>query len=423
MNMQPRGLHILAKPVGPKCNLNCEYCFYLEKQALFPPSDSHVMSDKVLQTYTSKYVSSQSTDLVQFVWQGGEPMLAGLDFYKRALKYQQPYLHQKQIKNSLQTNGTLLNDEWCIFLKKHDFLVGISLDGPKEIHDRYRSTSTGTGSFENTMRGLRLLQKHGVEYNVMATVGKETACHPLDVYRFFKNEGIEFIQFAPVVERCAGAHEQSQGLKLAGLASIGRSETSEVTEWSVGPEDYGKFLIAVFDEWVRKDVGTTFVMNFEWALNAWHGKPSPMCQHAQKCGTALIIEHNGDIFACDHCVSPEYKLGNIIDDDPMAMARSSISSGFGDKDTTLPQTCKSCEVLTACWGGCPKHRFSTSPLGEKGQYYLCQSNKKFYAHISKYLRGMAQLIENDLPVSMIMQAVDGPLVIDKSRISSRGTQG
>jgi uncharacterized protein len=414
---QPKGLHVLAKPVGPKCNLNCEYCFYLEKHALFNGSVGRVMSDDVLDAYTTKYIASQPSDTVQFVWQGGEPMLAGLDFYQRALEYQQPFINQKMIKNSLQTNGTLLDDEWCRFLKENDFLVGLSLDGPKEIHDRYRKDHNGKGSFDQVMRSLGLLRKHGVELNIMATVGRETACRPLEVYRFFKEQGVEYIQFTPVIERQAGAHEKNQGLKLAGLASVSDMEAPEVTRWSVEPESYGNFMIAIFDEWIRNDVGKIFVMNFEWALNAWLGNSSPSCHHARQCGTAILLEHNGDVFACDHCVYPEYKLGNILEDDPVMMVQQSMSTGFGDKEANLPLACLDCEVLNACWGGCPKYRFGTTRFGDKGQYYLCDSNKRFLKYIRKYLHGMAQLIENDLPVSLIMQAIDGPLVIDKSKFN------
>lgn len=416
MDFQPRGFQILAKPVGPNCNLDCKYCFYLEKEALFPDRATQVMTDEVLRAYTYKYLNSQPTDLVQFVWQGGEPMLAGLDFYKRALVFQQSFRQSKKIKNSIQTNGTLIDDDWCRFLKANDFMVGISLDGPKEIHDHYRTDRRGEGSFDKAMRGLRLLQKYEIEYNVLVTIGKETASRPLDIYRFLKDEGVEFVQFAPVIERSAGSHEQSQGLKLAGMATANQRENEQVTEWSVEPGAYGDFLIAVFDEWIRNDVGQTFVMNFEWALNAWLGNTATMCQHAKKCGAALILEHNGDVFACDHCVYPEYRLGNIIDNDPMTMIQNSRESGFGEKDSTLPESCKHCEVLRACWGGCPKHRFCTTDHEDQSRYYLCKGNKKFYLHISKYLHGMAELIKNDLPVSMIMQAIDGPLIIDKSRI-------
>lgn len=415
----PQGIHIVAKPVGPTCNLGCEYCFYLEKQALFPERKARVMNDEVLQAYISKYIAHQSTGLVQFVWQGGEPMLAGLDFYQRVLNFQRIHGNGKQISNSLQTNGTLLDDEWCRFLKQHDFLVGISLDGPRDIHDRYRRGPTGKGSFDQVMRGLHLLQKHGVEYNVMATVGKETAYKPLEVYRFFKEEGIQFIQFAPVIERVGSAHELDQGLVLGGLATVDELGADRLTEWSVEPEVYGDFLSAIFDEWVRNDVGETFVMNFEWALNAWLNRPSPMCQHARQCGAALVLEHNGDAFACDHCVYPEYNLGNIVHDDPLAMVEKSKSTGFGNKEATLPEKCRHCEVLRACWGGCPKHRFATTDYGEKGIYYLCKGSKNFYMHISKYLHGMAQLIQNGLPVSLIMKAVEGPLAIDTSQFKKK----
>ena len=273
---QPQGIHIVAKPIGPRCNLNCEYCFYLEKQALFPKGENYVMSDVVLQAYIAKYITLQPTPVVGFVWQGGEPTLLGLDFYRKVVELQRPYISEKEITNSLQTNGTLLDDEWCDFLRENNFLVGLSLDGPKEIHDRYRKDAGGKGSFDKVMRGLKLLQNHGVEYNVMATVGRETAHKPLEVYRFFKEQGVEFIQFAPVIERVAGLDEKQLGLKLAGPSSLAKEENVAVAEWSVEPEVYGDFLIAIFDEWVRNDVGNTIVMIFEWALNAWIGNSSPV---------------------------------------------------------------------------------------------------------------------------------------------------
>jgi uncharacterized protein len=222
---------------------------------------------------------------------------------------------QKTITNSLQTNGTLLTAEWCQFLKKNNFMVGISLDGPKEIHDRYRRDRKGNGTFDQVIRGLKLLQKHKVDYNVLACVARDTAKRPVDVYRFFKKEGVEFIQFTPVVERLCDVHGGPAGLRLAGPAALDRKDQQcEVTPWSVIPEEYGDSLIAIYEEWVRHDVGTVFVMNFEWVLNAWIGNPSPVCVHARTCGRSVVIEHNGDVFACDHCVYPEYKLGNILSD-------------------------------------------------------------------------------------------------------------
>ncbi len=408
-----QGIHVVAKPIGPACNLNCEYCFYLEKQALFGPGEQYRMSDKVLSAFITNYITSQPTPEVAFVWQGGEPTLLGIDFFKRVVELQLPFARLKTISNSLQTNGTLLTDEWCAFLKKNNFAVGISLDGPKEVHDRYRRDRAGKGTFDQVMLGLRLLQKHKVEYNVLASVARETARHPLNVYRFFKDEGVEFIQFSPVVERTAGACSAQGGLRLAGPASLDREETqTEVTPWSVLPEDYGDFLIAIYDEWVRHDVGTVFVMNFEWALNAWIGNPSPVCIHAEQCGRSLVLEHNGDVYACDHCVFPEYRLGNVLADALPVLAERSLQSGFGvSKESSLPRWCRECNVLAACRGGCPKHRFEMSNYREPGMQYLCPGYRKFFMHIRKYCHAMTQLLENGLPVSYVMKATKGPLVV------------
>ncbi|MBW1939461.1 MAG: anaerobic sulfatase maturase [Deltaproteobacteria bacterium] len=407
----PQGIHILAKPIGPRCNLDCEYCFYLEKQALFPKGEDYVMPDEVLRAYINKYITLQPTPVVGFVWQGGEPTLLGLDFYKRVIELQRPFTGKKEITNSLQTNGILLDDEWCAFLKENDFLVGLSLDGPKDIHDRYRKDRGGKGSYDKVMRGMDLLHKHGVEFNVMATVARETAYKPLEVYRFFKEQGVEFIQFTPVIERIAGPDEKQLGLKLAGPSSMAKGENAAVTEWSVDPEQYGDFLITVFDEWVRNDVGTTNVMNFEWALNAWIGNSSPVCQHAHSCGKTIMLEHNGDIYACDHSMYPEYKLGNIVDENPVEMAERSIDKGFGVKDANLPNRCMECNVLKACWGGCPKHRFART-YNDEPLYYLCEGYKKYLLYIRKYLKAITQLLENGLPASHIMEACKGPLVIN-----------
>jgi uncharacterized protein len=405
-----QGIHVVAKPIGPVCNLNCEYCFYLEKQALFGPGEQYRMSDEVLSAFIINYITSQPTPVVEFVWQGGEPTLLGIDFFKRVIEIQRPFLGQKTITNSLQTNGTLLTDEWCRFLKKHNFMVGISLDGPKDVHDLYRRDRSGRGTFDQVLHGLKLLQKHNVEYNVLASVARETAKHPLEVYRFLRGEGVEFIQFAPVVERRSGMRNI---LRFAGPASLDKEERqTEVTPWSVVPEEYGDFLIAVYEEWVRHDVGKVFVMNFEWALNAWIGNPSPVCIHAERCGRSLVIEHNGDVYACDHCVYPEYRLGNVLADALPVLADRSRQSGFGmTKEAALPRWCRECKVLAACRGGCPKHRFAMTYYNEPGLQYLCPGYKKFFLHIRKYLRAMTQLLENGLPASYIMDAVKGPLVI------------
>ena len=408
-----KGIHVVAKPIGPACNLNCEYCFYLEKQALFSAGEQYRMSDKVLSAFIANYITSQPTPVVEFVWQGGEPTLLGIDFFKRVIEIQKPFVGTKTITNALQSNGTLLNDEWCSFLKRNNFMVGISLDGPKEIHDRYRRDRSGKGSFDQVLAGLRLLQKHKIAYNVLVSVARETARQPLEIYRFFRNEGVEFIQFAPIVERVADLRSKQHGLRLAKPASLDKIEEQiEVTPWSLLPEEWGGFLIAVYEEWVRHDVGKVFVMNFEWALNAWIGNPSPVCVHAEQCGRSLVIEHNGDVYACDHCVYPEYRLGNVMKDSLTKMAEQSHQSGFGvTKETALPRWCRECKVLKACQGGCPKHRFTMTYYNEPGLHYLCEGYKKFFLHIRKYCHAMTQLLEHGQPVSLIMDAVKGPLVI------------
>jgi uncharacterized protein len=409
----PRGLHVVAKPMGPVCNLACDYCFYLEKKALFGEGENYRMSDEVMRAFVEDYVISQPTPVVEFVWQGGEPTLAGLDFFKNVVKEQKRFAGEKTIRNSLQTNGTLLTDEWCAWLKKNNFMVGISLDGPGEIHDAYRRTRAGKGSFEQVMRGLKLLQKHGVDYNVLAAVARVTAKKPLEVYSFLKSEGIKFIQFTPVIERMPDEKSLKSGLNLAGPAHLGSAEPqTPVTPWTVVPEEYGDFLIAIYEEWVRRDVGSVFVMNFEWALGAWIGNPSPVCVHAEQCGRAVAIEHNGDVYACDHFVYQPYRLGNIAGETLEHMVEKSLQKGFGImKEIALTAWCRECPVLKACRGGCPKHRFGKTPTGEPGLHYLCKGYRKFFLHIGKYLKVMATLLANGLPASKVMDAIKGPLVI------------
>ncbi len=408
-----RGIHVVAKPIGPACNLNCEYCFYLEKQALFGPGEQYRMSDEVLSAFITNYITSQPTPVVEFVWQGGEPTLLGLDFFRRVVELQKPFLETKTITNALQTNGTLLTDEWCGFLAENGFMVGISIDGPKDIHDRYRRDRGGKGTFDKVLFGLKLLQKHNVEYNVLTSVTRESAGQPLEVYRFLREQGVEFIQFAPIVEREADARSKQHGLRLACPPALDKvGQQADVTPWSVIPVEYGDFLTAIYEEWVRNDVGKVFVMNFEWALNAWIGDPSPVCIHAEQCGRSLVIEHNGDVYACDHCVYHEYRLGNVLSDTLTDLAARSRESGFGvSKAAALPRWCRECKVLPACRGGCPKHRFETTCYNEPGLHYLCEGYKKFFLHIRKYCHAMTQLLEHGQPASLIMEAVKGPLVI------------
>lgn len=410
----PVGIHVLAKPTGAACNLRCDYCFYLEKEKLFPETENFRMSDQVLGTYVCQYAEAQPTPEVEFVWHGGEPAIMGIDFYRKVVKYQEPYRKLKTIKNSFQTNGTLLTDEWCEFFKKNGFFIGLSLDGPEQIHDRYRRDRGGQSTFQSVMKGLRLLQKHGVDYNILACVAKETAYKPLEVYRFFKEQGVEFIQFTPVIERMADERSAKHGLSLAAPSDLDKEETNtSVTSWTVEPEAYGDFLIAIYEDWVRNDVGKVFVMNFEWALNAWLGNPSPVCIFAKECGRAVALEHNGDLYTCDHYVYPEYRLGNIMSDNLGRMVERSVAAGFGHhKEKKLPKGCRECEVLKACWGGCPKHRFIKNVREEPGLHYLCLGYKKFFLHIRKYLKAMATLLEHDRPASLVMDAIKGPLVLD-----------
>lgn len=415
---QPQGLHLMAKPVGPICNLDCSYCFYLEKEQLYPPRERFRMPDEVLRAYVQRYIAAQPTPEVEFVWQGGEPMLMGLEFFRRAVDYQREFANGKVIRNTLQTNGTLVDHEWAAFLREEDFSVGLSLDGPRDVHDLYRLDKRGRSSFDDVLRGLRLLLAQEVKVNVLVTVAREVAAHGLDIYRFLKAEGVRFIQFNPVVERVAEGDDATRGLHfatppaLAHQGLIASAGGPRVSEQSVEPEAYGRFLTAIFDEWVRKDVGTVHVMNFEWALAAWCQLPSTICLFAPRCGKALIVEHSGEVFSCDHFMYPQYRLGNIGEDDPLALAESPAQQAFGAaKEETLPAYCRNCPYLFACHGECPKNRFTTAPDGEPGLNYLCSGYKHYFGHITQYMNAMAQLVSRGLPASYIMQAFDGPLII------------
>jgi uncharacterized protein len=408
------GFHIMAKPVGPCCNLNCTYCYYLEKKAMFSTSETNRMTDEILEAFISKYIDSQPVSEVPFVWQGGEPTLLGIDFYKRIVALQKKYSKGKAIRNSLQTNGTLLDDEWCKFLKKHNFLVGLSLDGPEDMHNRYRRDFSGKAVFDSVLRGLKLLQKYGIDYNVLCCINKESSKKPLDIYHFLKEQGVSFIQFMPIVERMPDARAEKVGLKLGVPPELDKEEEVEVTPWSVEPESYGDFLITVFDEWVRNDVDKIFVMNFEWAISSWRGYYPCACFFSNKCGRCLVIEHNGNIYSCDHYVYPHHYLGNILTDDLNKMVNSAEQISFGEiKETKLPQDCKDCDALFACRGECPKHRFTKAIyyVDEPGLNYLCAGYKKYFEHIHRYVKTIAQLIENNYPASLVMKAIDRPLVI------------
>ncbi|CUH96029.1 Anaerobic sulfatase-maturating enzyme homolog AslB [Propionispora sp. 2/2-37] len=405
-------VHILAKPIGPVCNLNCQYCFYTEKKALYPKQEDYVISDKILETFIRKYIEAQSASEVPFVWQGGEPTLLGVEFFQRVAALQKKYAGEKKIVNSLQTNGTLLNEKWCDFLKEHDFLVGLSLDGPEKIHDRYRFACSGEPSFKNVMRGLELLQKYQVSFNVLSCVTKEASYEPLQIYQFFKKNGVKFIQFIPIVERLPDEKAVAMGLRHAAPTSPGAVASVQVAPWTVEAEAYGDFLIAVFDTWVRNDVGRIHVINFEWALESWLGLDSTICVFAKQCGAALVMEHDGAVYSCDHFVYPAYELGNILTSEPDDLVQSQKQWQFSlAKKEGLPDYCKVCEAEFACHGECPKHRFLETPDGEEGLNYLCAGYKKYLRHIHPYMKVMRQLIENSLPPAKVMDVIRGPLIV------------
>lgn len=403
----------MAKPAGPVCNLDCTYCFYLEKEHLYPKNNRFLMSDEVLRTYIEQNIEREANPEVVFTWQGGEPMLRGLDFYQRAFAYQQALAGGKTIRNALQTNGTLLDEAWCEFLAKAGFTVGISLDGPKEIHDADRVDKQGRPTFDAVMRGIELLKKYQIEFNVLVTVTNNVAQHPKQVYQFLKHQNITHVQFNPVVERMPNHQEQTIGLTFAQPGKVSLSKQAvQVTPHSVAPAAYGEFLNAIFDEWVRNDVGKVFVMNFEWALASFMRLPSTVCLFAENCGKALILEHNGDVYSCDHFVYPEYLLGNLQDNSVTEMANSAQQVAFGNaKSKDLPNFCKQCEYLFACHGECPKNRFSQTPDGEANLNYLCPSYKSYFKHITQYMNAMAKLISHGQPAALIMDAFNGPLMV------------
>jgi uncharacterized protein len=421
---EQQGLHLMAKPVGPICNLDCDYCFYLEKEDMYPPREKFRMSDEVLRAYVQGYIAAQPTPEVEFTWQGGEPTLLGVEFFQRAVSYQREYAGAKTIRNSLQTNGTLLDEQWCRFLAAEDFTVGISLDGPQVIHDLHRPDKQGRSSFDSVMSGLQLLRQHGVRFNVLVTVSRQSTAHGLEIYRFLKSRGVGFIQFNPVVERLPTSAEQVIHLHFAkppGLSLGSRSGRDElppsaaaVSPQSVEREAYGDFLIAVFDEWVRNDVGTVHVMNFEWALASWLQLPASVCLFAPRCGKALIVEHSGEVYSCDHFMYPDYRLGNIVEDDLQTLAASEAQQAFGAaKETTLPAYCQRCPYLFACHGECPKNRFTRTPDGEAGLNYLCPSYKKYFAHITEAMNALGQIVSQGFAASTIMDAYKGPLLLKR----------
>jgi uncharacterized protein len=379
----------MLKPRGAICNLGCRYCFYLSKEALYPGSLFR-MSDEVLAEFTRQYIQAQQVPEVTFAWQGGEPTLMGLDFFRRAVDLQKQYRKPGQrINNAFQTNGVLLDDDWCAFFHEHGFLIGLSLDGPRHLHDVYRVDKGGQPTFDRVINGLALLKKHRVEFNILSCVSAANAPHPVQVYRFYRDEvGAQFVQFIPIVEKEPGG---------------GRGGQTLISKRSVTGKQYGSFLIGVFDEWRKRDVGRVFVQIFDVALAAWLGQRPGLCIFEPTCGLALAMEHDGDVYSCDHFVEPRYKLGNMMQTPLADLASSPQQRRFGlDKRDTLPHLCRVCPVRFVCNGACPKDRVLKTPQGEAGMNYLCDGYKAFFTHIDAPMRTMAQLLRAGRPAADIM---------------------
>ena len=393
-------LYVMLKPAGAHCNLACKYCYYLEKNNLYQNSHRHLMSDEMLEQFTREYIEAQTMPQVLFTWHGGEPLMRSIDFYKKALALQKKYAHGKQIDNVIQTNGTLLTDEWCEFFAQNHWLVGISIDGPQEYHDHYRVTPAGKPSWEKVMQGISLLKKHRVEWNAMAVVNAYNAEHPLEFYHFFRDNGCQYLQFTPIVERLT---EHEDGRTLASLAD---DREIPLTDASVTPQQWGNFLCTIFDDWVRHDVGKTFVEIFDCTLANWMGVLPGICAYSKECGHAGVMEHNGDVYSCDHFVFPEYKLGNIREQSLIDMLYGEKQQAFSRlKHTSLPRQCKECDMEFACHGECPKNRFEKDKYGEQGLNYLCQGYYQYYTHVAPYMDFMKRELLAQRPPANIMNVL------------------
>ena len=388
--------HVLAKPTGAQCNLDCDYCFFLSKEMLYPNSRMR-MSDEQLERYLRQLIEAHATaPQVTIAWQGGEPTLMGLDFFRRSVEIAQSYLRPGQrALHTIQTNGTLIDAEWANFFKEHEYLVGISIDGPRDIHDAYRVTKGGRGSFAKVMRGLAHLREAGVEFNALTTLHAANAGRGAEVYRFLRDDcGARFIQFIPIIERVPDATlDGTVPWSSWGDRPLYEQSGEYVTGRSISGEQYGRFLIDVFEEWVRRDVGEVYVQMFDVTLANWFGEPPGLCVHSETCGSALALEHNGDLYSCDHFVEPDYRLGNISETPMGELVASERQHEFGRaKLETLPRQCLECDVRFACHGGCPKDRFVQSADGEPGLNYLCDGYLAFFHHVGEPMRVMCELL-------------------------------
>ena len=399
---RPNAFHVMLKPAGPSCNLNCTYCYYLEKKKLYPGKKDFKMTEELLENFIQQFIEAHEIPVVTFTWQGGEPTLMGLDFYRKVIELQKKYKGGKSIENAFQTNGTRLDDDWCKFFTENNILVGISIDGAEHNHDHYRITNSGGTTFKRAMKGIELLQKHKVEFNTLSVVNDYNVKFASETYRFLKKIGSGFIQFLPVVERSANA-PADKSLTLVPQSS---KEKSTLTKWSVGAGDFGKFLITIFDEWVRNDVARYYIQIFDSTLANYVGENPGLCVFSETCGDALIMEHNGDLFSCDHFVYPEYFLGNITETPLVDLVKSQRQFDFGiDKRNRLPRYCLHCNVRYACHGECPKHRFLMTPDGEPGLNYLCEGYKSFFQYVEPYMEFMAKELKNKRPPANVMQWV------------------
>ncbi|MCI6619889.1 MAG: anaerobic sulfatase-maturation protein [Prevotella sp.] len=392
-----RPLYMMLKPAGSLCNLRCHYCYYLEKANLYGHGAGHIISDALLEKFIKEYIEAQTMPDVLFTWHGGETLMRPVSFYRRALELERKYAQGRRISNSIQTNATLLNDEWCEFFRENDFLVGVSIDGPREFHDEYRRTATGRPTFHKVMQGINLLNRHGVEWNALAVVNDFNADYPLEFYRFFKDIHCRYIQFTPIVERIV---RRDDGLTLA----PGMQEGGEVTGFSVTPGQWGNFICTIFDEWVKQDVGRYFIQLFDATLANWVGAAPGVCTLAEECGHAGVMEFNGDVYSCDHFVYPEHRLGNLHDRTIIEMMYSDRQRAFAKmKRQLLPRQCRECPFRFACHGECPKNRFTHDRYGEPGLNYLCEGYRRFFSHVAPYMDFMKAELEAQRPPANVMQ--------------------
>lgn len=388
----------MVKPVGPACNLACDYCYYTQKAKERAEAGNGLMDERRLERFIRQYLRSEKGDCISITWHGGEPLLRGIEFFKKAVELQRKYAGGKQ-ENSVQTNGLLIDEDWCRFFREHRFLVGLSIDGPEHVHDRYRRDRSGETTFSRVIRAMRLLQKHGVEFNTLSTINDYSSQYPVEIYRFFKEQGVRFMQFIPVVECLSTPSEEGRPRTLP----PGERVDKRVAPWSVRPEEYGRFLAAIFDEWVVRDVGRYFVPFFDAVLGNWCGAPASLCVLAKECGKAGVLEYDGSVYSCDHYVYPEHRLGDLSGHSLPELMLSDRQKRFGRrKSEGLTSDCRRCEYLSLCHGECPKNRFAVSPSGERGHNYLCPGLKLFFRHTGPAMRFMRDELMHGRPAANVM---------------------